>query len=341
MILKINPFNIARPLNTQYSGRNNTSFIKTNPMPFDTVSFKGGEKHMTSRADAINYGLAQAIYNEAEPIMTDFQSKLTKYFGPLVADDGHPDRVLSPYPKGLCVRLKTPYSICEKTASVGVSTKAEIKEQLGDIIGARLVIRDASKADEVLKKVIEGVKNNDIKIFEIENYRPEPKYSYFTKKQLDSLEKICNKMRTNGVTRTEKSIPSGYTALHLSAYLPNGFKGEIQILGIDVEKVKEIEDLLYKLKNNKSLPPHYKVIEDEFIDLKTNKPLQRAITAYSKEQYIAAREREPYPAKLKRPKKFLPAPNYVPPEYDFNRIWKMKTNCDYKKAKSCDFDFCQ
>ena len=334
MILKICPFNVSKTNYVNNSAQNPASFIKTKPMPFDSVSFKSGEKHMDSRANAVNHKLAQAVYNEAEPVAQDFQCKLLKYFGPLISDEGHPDRALAPMPKGLSIRVKKPPSICEKTASLGVANKNEIKDEMGDIIGARLVIRDASKADEVLKKLIEGVKSNDIKIFEIENYRPEAKYSYFSKKQLDSLEKICNKMRTNGVTRTEKSLPSGYTALHLSVYLPNDFKGEIQILGIDVERVKELEDLLYKLKNNKSLDPKYKVIEEQFKELKKNKPLQRAITSYSKEQYITAREKEPYPSKSKRPKKFLPAPNYVPPEYDFNNIWKMKTNCDYKTSKA-------
>lgn len=333
MILRIGPHIFTQQ---NYNSRQQAigiNFIKTNPMPCDSVHFKGGEKHMTSRADAVNHGLAQGICNEAAPVMKDFHNKLIKYFGALVTDEAHADRPLAANPKGISVRIKSPASICEKTASLGVNTKSELKDQVGDIIGARLVLRDSSKADQVMKKLIEGVKNNDIKIFEIENYRPEPRYSYFTTKQIDSLEKICNKMRTNGVTRTDRKIPSGYTALHCSVYLTNGFKGEIQILGIDVEKVKEIEDLLYKLKNNKSLEPKYRTIEEEFKELKTNKPLQRAITAYSKEQYIAAREKGPYGLKSRKNTKFLPAPSYVPPEYDFNNIWKMKTNCDYKPKK--------
>lgn len=332
MIFRINPFKLTN--NNIYNNYNNATpqqkaFPATKPMPYDSVSFKGGEKHMSSRSNAVNHKLAQQIYAEAVPVAKDFNSKLLKYFGTLKADERHPDRPLA-YKKGLSVRIKTPASICEKTASMSLKNKAEIKDELGDIIGARLVLRDSTKTDEVLKKLIEGVKNNDIKIFEIENYRPEPKYSYLSKKQLDNLEKVCNKMRTNGVTRAETSIPSGYTAVHFSVYLNDGFKGEIQLMGIDVEQVKEIEDMLYKLKNNKSLTPKYKIIEEHLKELKTNKPLQRAITAYSKEQYIAARQREPYGIKSKRATKFLPAPAYVPPEYDFNTLYRMKTTCDYK-----------
>lgn len=330
MILKINPLKLTNNLTNNHTSQlKANAFPATKPLPYDSVSFKGGEKHMNSRSNAVTHGLAQQIYAEAEPVMRDFNSKLLKYFGPLIANEGHPDRPLA-YKKGLSVRIKTPASICEKTASLGLKNKNEIKEELGDIIGARLVLRDSTQTDEVLKKLIEGVKNNDIKIFEIENYRPEPKYAYFSKKQLDNLEKVCNKMRTNGVTRAETSIPSGYTAVHFSVYLNDGFKGEIQLMGIDVEQVKEIEDMLYKLKNNKSLTPKYKIIEEHLKELKTNKPLQRAITAYSKEQYIAARQREPYGIKSKRATKFLPAPAYVPPEYDFNTLYRMKTTCDYK-----------
>lgn len=335
MIFKINPLKLTNNLTNNHTSQlKANAFPATKPLPYDSVSFKGGEKHMNSRSNAVTHGLAQQIYAEAEPVMRDFNSKLLKYFGPLIANEGHPDRPLA-YKKGLSVRIKTPASICEKTASLGLKNKNEIKEELGDIIGARLVLRDSTQTDEVLKKLIEGVKNNDIKIFEIENYRPEPKYAYFSKKQLDSLEKVCNKMRTNGVTRAETSIPSGYTAVHFSVYLNDGFKGEIQLMGIDVEQVKEIEDMLYKLKNNKSLAPKYKKIEEHLKELKTNKPLQRAITAYSKEQYIAARQREPYGIKSKKATKFLPAPAYVPPEYDFNLLYKMKTNCDYKSSIKC------
>ncbi len=334
MLLKINPlkFTTNFGINNNNSQRTNT-FPATKPMPYDSVSFKGGEKHMNSRSDAVNHRLAQQIYAEAEPVAKDFHSKLLKYFGSLVATEGHPDRPLA-YKKGLSVRIKTPESICEKTASLGLKNKNEVKEELGDIIGARLVLRDSTKTDEILKKLIEGVKNNDIKIFEIESYRPEPKYAYLSRKQLDNLEKVCNKMRTNGVTRAETSIPSGYTAVHFSVYLNDDFKGEIQLMGIDVEQVKEIEDMLYKLKNNKSLAPKYKTIEEQLKELKTNKPLQRALTAYSKEQYIAAREREPYGIKSKKATKFLPAPAYIPPEYDFNTLYRMKTTCDYKYGKT-------
>ena len=318
---------------TKYRTQLNNTTTKTAPMQFDSVSFTGGEKLMKNRADAVSHQLAQTIYSEAKPVMINFKNKLQKYFGALISSENFPDRPLLSESKGLSVRIKTPESICEKTASLGIKTKNELKDEMGDIIGARLVIKDSSKTDLIMKKLIEGVKNNDIKIFEIENYRTKKQYSYFTQKQLDSLEKISDKMRSNGVKRTETSIPSGYTALHLSTYLTDGFKGEIQILGQNVEKVKEIEDLLYKLKSNKSLASKYAKIEEEFEQLKTNKPLLRAITVYSKDQYTLARQSELNPQQNKKYKKFIPAPNYVPPEYDFNRIAKIKSACDAKYNK--------
>lgn len=289
-------------------------------------------KFMKSRANAVNHDLAKKIYLEALPVKQDFQNKLEKYFGTLVADEAHPDRPLA-FRQGITTRTKSPASICEKTAALGLSNKTEIKDTIGDIIGGRLVIRDSSKIDEVVNKLIEGIRANDIKIFEIENYRPEPKYSYFNKKHLDALEKIGNKMRTNGVTRTEKSVPSGYTATHFSVYLPNGFKGELQIIGIDVLNVKKIEDMLYKLKDNKSLDPKYRAIEEHLKDLKTNKALQKAVTAYSKEQYIYALSKKPYGAKSKQGTKFLPAPAYVSAEYDFNDLYRMMQICERKVSK--------
>lgn len=295
----------------------------------DTVSFGTGAKMMACRADSVNIKLARQIHKEAKPAMDNLQKVLKKYLNSLIATETNPNRpILSR--NGIVTRIKSEESICEKTAARALRNKDEIKDDLGDIIGARIVLRDASEknVDEIIKHLIEAVKNNDLKIFEIENYRPSPKYSYVSNKSLNALEKTCSKMRTNGVRRSESSIPSGYTALHLGVYLPDGYIGEVQLMGADVQKVKEIEDMIYKVKNNKSLGKKYKIIEDALSQLKDNKPLQRAVNTHSMEQYIQARTTEPHPLKSKKSYKFLPVPNYLPPEFDYNLLYKMKLHCD-------------
>lgn len=338
----------SQPTNYQTATVSNLS-----PLQQDTVSFSARKKKkaeetpildekdvlatkkdMENRSEAVTIGLAKQIRAEAAPVARDLHKTLNKYLGSLIADENNPNRPIAK--NGIKCRIKSDNSLCEKTATRHLRTKDEVKNELYDIIGARIVLRDASKAgvEEVMKKLTEAVKNNDLKVFEIENYRPENKYSYVSQKSLNALEKACNKVRSDGVKRSESSIPSGYTALHLSVYLPNGFRGEIQLMGVDVQDVKEIEDFIYKVKNNKSLEKKYKPIEEILKPLQNNKALQRAMNAHSQEQYIAARSKEPKAIKAKHSVKFLPVPNYLPPEFDYNELYKLKLKCDKQAGKS-------
>lgn len=328
------------PVNTTYSRNYNI-----NPLTRDVVSFGESKrrkveipteerdalatlKNMENRSEAVTIDLAKQIRREASPVMRELHKTLNKYLGSLIADENNPNRPIAR--GGIKCRLKSENSLCEKSATRHLRTKDELKDELYDIIGARIVLRDASKAgvEEVMKKLTEAVINNDLKVFEIENYRPDEKHSYVSQKSLNALERACNKIRSDGVRRSESSIPSGYTALHLSVYLPNGFKGEIQLMGVDVQDVKELEDFIYKVKNNKSLDKKYKPIEDILKPLRDNKALQRAMNAHSQEQYMAARNKEPKTVKSKHSVKFLPVPKYLPPEFDFNELYKLKLRCE-------------
>lgn len=293
-------------------------------------------KKMESRADAVNLELAKRIHKESTPAYEYFKSIMNKYFSGLVSTDTNPDRPLAYGRSGLVTRHKKADSICEKTATRGFRNREEIKEGMGDIIAGKLVLRDASpkSVELVVSKVIEAVKNNELKIFEIEDYRLKSFDSYIPKKSMAKLVKECGKMRTNGVEVAERYIPSGYNGVHFGIYLPDGFKGEIQLFGIDVQRVKEIEDLIYKVKNNKSPGVKYKPIEELLSPIKNNKPLQKALNCHTIEQYVAARLKEPIGKKVPKGNKFLKAPDYLPQEFDFNDLYHMKLNCDRKATNT-------
>lgn len=293
-------------------------------------------KKMESRADAINVELAKRIYRESTPAYEQFKNIMNKHFGGLISTDTNPDRPLAYGKNGLVTRHKSVESICEKTASKGFINREEIKEGMSDIIGGKLVLRDASpkSVELIVKKLIEAVKDNELKIFEIEDYRLKSFDSYIPKKSMAKLVKECGKMRTNGVEVAERYIPSGYNGVHFGIYLPDGFKGEIQLFGIDVQRVKEIEDLIYKVKNNKSLDAKYRPIEELLAPIKTNKPLQKALNCHTIEQYVAARLKEPIGKKAPKGNKFLKAPDYLPQEFDFNDLFHLKFSCDRKAANT-------
>src|SRR5574344_745662 len=296
IVMRLRQNNTADRQNNNYN-----SYTNLQPLKKDTVNFTGGAKIMSEYTGGININLAKHLREEALPAMKELQKELDSCLSPLKATLENPDRPIAK----ITTRLKEDYSICEKTTARQLRSKSEVKDDLQDIIGARIVMRDSSRknVDEVIKRLIESVKSNKIKIYEIENYRPDAKYDYASPKMLKKLRDAGNKVRSNGVTLKEgESIPSGYMAIHFSTFLPNGFKGEIQLMGIDVERVKEIEDFIYKLKNNKSLKEKYKPIEDRLSELKTNKVLQKAVTVYTQDLYKAAREKAPRKLGAKDPK---------------------------------------
>lgn len=88
-------------------------------------------------------------------------------------------------------------------------------------------------------------KAGNFKVKEIENYRLTRKDSYVSSKTLDKFEKICQS-KGQFPSRSGKAIPNGYTAVHLTIELPNGQIAEIQIMGRDLERIKELEDFYYK-----------------------------------------------------------------------------------------------
>ena len=129
------------------------------------------------------------------------------------------------------------------------------------------------------------------------------------------------------ISKKDEDIPTGYMAIHLLTKLPNGFTGEIQILGTDIADLKEVEDLCYKVKSGKSIDKKYESIKKILKPL-TNKDdllLRREFNKYTRNAYIYQREMPPDSSSETM---FLPIPKYLPQELDFNNIYKVMRECD-------------
>ena len=220
-----------------------------------------------------------------------------------------------------------------------------------DIVGARIVLADSREkaVDKVIDCFTQAVKDNKLTITCIENYRPEPeldkhdnpieKYDYASAKALKRLHSACMETYPNA-RKIDESRPSGYMAIHLNVLLPNGFTGEIQIMGRDVEDLKNIEDLCYKVKSNKAIAKKYAPIKEILESLKNenNTTLRNKFTEYTRLAYIEQRRKEPLkPGKKPGAPEFLPIPekfDFIPAEMDFNNLYKLKQKCDRKKTKT-------
>jgi len=223
-------------------------------------------------------------------------------------------------------------------------TKEMAKQEIGDIPRARIVLRDGSKdsVKEVLEALSEGVRDGKLVFTEIENYRPivpevpsemikrfqkdlgveldkkniqkiisDPDYfAYPRSVDLAKFKQVCQK-RYRDIEVKDRDLPTGYPAIHLAVKLPNGYTGEIQIIGRDVEALKEIEDFYYKAKCKKTIK--YAPLAKRLEPLRDEKDyfLHDAMLDYTRWAYIGQRLKGEVSHTKKISSKFLVADAYL------------------------------
>lgn len=216
-----------------------------------------------------------------------------------------------------------------------------IKHYANDIVGARIVLNDKSPecAEQLIAALTKAVSSGDLKIVSVENIIPDEKfllkkttlsdYLYFTDKQFRPLEKAAD------IDVKDKVSKTGYMAVHINVDLSdddlykgtpdcNGFQGEIQIIGRDVERLKEIEDLCYKLKTNKKLKGcSYTSFKEAFSAY--NEDTEDVFNEYTYNSYLRQRIASP-----NRRGSFLPTlqelgfEKILPQSLDFNNLRRCK-----------------
>ena len=313
------------------------------PLQKDTVSFGATKKEIWNedQNDKNIYGInekdAQKIQKEAIAPTHYLNIKLNEILGDLVMPTKDSD--ISKYPiQEIRPRIKDAYSIVEKSKTRKWNSKEEVIANMTDIAGARIIMADTTKekVDMVIDRITNAVEKNQIKILEIENYRPDPienengeiikTYDYPSSASLKRLKLACDEANNSSIRKVDEDIPSGYMAVHMLIQLPNGFTGEIQLLGNEVERLKDVEDMAFKVKNGKHLIQHPNV--ENKIKALANRDdviLRKEYNKYTREAYIYQREKELQ--RRKRGKgntdnKFLEIPAFLPKYLDFNEIEK-------------------
>ena len=189
------------------------------------------------------------------------------------------------------------------------------------------------------------VKAGKLNVVEVENYRLSPKDSYVAQSTLDDFEDTCQSV---GQYPSVQSKPreSGYTAVHVTLDLGNGILAELQIMGRDMERVKELEDFIYKKSCNKKLPKKYRKIEKMLDNVlgPTNKMenltgfQKETLQHYTRDCYVYAREMPVRERRRRESSKnfFYPIPYSLPQELSFENLEKMKEECDkeWKNSKN-------
>ena len=358
--------------NKNQNQKSNVTAPKLAPLANDTVSFKGNVEY---RAAINNAELCKEIHKEAVYVNQWLKSTLDKYFGNDIYSEENPDGII----EAVQARVKTGNSIEEKISDKireALESTGDIKEKIfsphdekaikkniRDISGGRIVIKNAHNGymDKVVDNLCKMITSERLIIDEIEYHKsPANDISqYFTDKQLGKITEAANKIRKANklplIKAKSKKSPSGYMALHLSinsTRKPNNvddiyqnFYSELQIIGSDVEMLKDIEDFCYKLKKGleiKSGNVAYTPFEKLFLEAwnttdKKYGDVQKNFKDYTIAAYKAQRMRKPSDDAEDNTKdwaykfptiKECGFEGKLPPVLDFNILARIKRDCD-------------
>ncbi len=376
-MLAINPFisnirniNLLRPQQNKVLQQPQQKYPNLRPLAHDCVSFTSSKKLNRSLLEAFdNKEACIDVHKNADVAEADLKKTLKNSLDDLIATEENPTGPIST----ITTRIKTPNSIREKVASelshaitsndqTGVfnpNSRTNIKKVCGDIVGARIILgnQEQKQTGKIIDELIDLVLNGELNIEGIASYRPEkldPKWEYFEKDDLKRLVDAVNENRKikgkTPIELKEEAKKTGYMALHLDIDLAdyeykaknNGYKGEIQIVGQDISRLKEVEDFCYKIRFDKDIKsghvayaPFTKYFTKHIGDEKFPK-LADDFVEYTKRAYMFQRKKEPDGIFDKRKKRDISLPTIeqchmsgkIPPELDFNVLSKIKYHCD-------------
>lgn len=347
---------------------------KLAPLAHDTISFTGNINEWKVAID--NREICDTVSQNAKPTNDYLKETLNKYFNQDVYDkETNPDGKIEP----IRARVKTTDSLEEKVSAKirtilnskdgDISEKIfspqsveDVKKRIKDISGARIVVKEARSdaIDDVVDNLCTMIEEENLIITEIENHESPDKEAipYFSEEQLEKIKTSVNRVRSlngcgeGGIQIKTSSSKTGYMALHLcidTRYAPKfrkhqGYWSELQIIGSDVELLKDIEDFCYKLKKEMGVVSHdvaYTPFEEFFLksynDTQNYPEVKEAFDEYTIKAYKLQRNRQPsndvqddtsdwsykYPTIQE-----CGLEGKIPPMLDFNILARVKRDCD-------------
>lgn len=349
MLPKINFGNFNISMN-----QNRTSFQKRSPkltyLIQDTVSFSkrpevnpvANKDKKVVQSERSNMKLAQDIYLETEYPMKMLKFILGDIFDTNVIDVDEyssEEQINRTFNNNrnepvvvITARRKRPDSISEKMSSYHIKSKSAAKSEVKDLIGARIMVSGTSTKEGgyVVDKLIDAVKKKRIKIEKIKNHGQENKsLSYASSAKLNKLLDAARKNGSPMCTYVDEPRDSGYIALHIiTGEIADGYSAEIQVIGVDVDSFKELEDICYKCAAGKNLPKKYESLKEIFKPLKSNKKMMAEFLEYTKRAYAYERKKPIHNKHDYKERLPIPEDLNIPSELDFNNLQILKSKID-------------
>lgn len=319
------------------------------PLTRDTVSFQATTKKLVSRSYGVSLKVAKNINEEAQPMQDRLHKYLFNLFGDLIATDLKPNNIIYTIKD----RAKLPKSIVEKSATRQWNCKAEVFDFMTDLNGAKIVMKDGTKksVEKVLKRFFGEIEKGNIELLEIENKRPiitkdykrnkKTQYDYASIDFLEDMKHVQEdkwdsmNLKERRIVRTDMNdlTDMNYMAIHFLFKLPGESRPfELTILGKNVNTLKDLDDKLFKILNNKNVEKKYYPLKDIVKPLteEGNEDLLETFNQYRRDAFIFQREKQPTTFADDDLDFFLPLKYNLPAKYDLNNLYRIMKECDAK-----------
>lgn len=202
---------------------------------FDAFKAFNTKPHMVNK-------LGKSIFKSAEKVMPD--AKTT--FGEICEGLG----VLNVRQKSLGkIKTKLP-KVIDDLSLKDFEEIGTLKNVIGDGCGARIIMDDLSKREELISRLFKAHKSGKITLQKVENYHGNGITPYFTSKNTDLLREL-NYKNIHGKTLCviADSVPksAGYTRVNMDVLL-DGVKAEFQFGGSLTTRFGEVEHYIYDMR---------------------------------------------------------------------------------------------
>ncbi len=275
-ILAINSLNFIKP-NSESKKQGFRPYFGLSlqkPLMKDTVSFKAvpTEKLLTTRTGGVSKATAIKINEVAENMQTEIENFIRGINRRYLCDPDRPNNLIE-YVSG---RAKKPDSIVEKSKIIQESTAGGVFLNMTDLNGTKEVIRNATRANvhKALDILLQAVEHGLLILEEVEVKRPKAaeklkaseasKWDYADPKYLqDFVRKAEEAMGKKVEFPPPQHTKVNYTAIHFLFRLPGQKRVfEHQLMGYNVAELKDLDDILFKVLNNKNVDKEYAPIVD-------------------------------------------------------------------------------
>ncbi len=200
----------------------------------------------------------------------------------------------------------------------GTDAKRFINEN--NLISARIILDNGTQAqgNRALMRLQKAIRDEKIIVTEISQFGANENTDYASNTRLNSILVESNKAGYGCLKLTNRKA-NGYHSVVAKIRLEDGFTGTLEIMGKEVAKLKDVEEILHSMEKGLPVDKKYDSLRKEFENLTPEQ--HSALKNYTRAAYIAARADEMFGDQSEG---FVPITEYNLPDcFDFNNIAKL------------------